>query len=122
MHLVSQVAFGVAGALVPLMELWTDSLLIQFALLAAIATLTAFAIVLIPVPTYLGQSMDKKLGKNARAAAGGASGYWVEINLACSVFCLIGGKVPHARAYEFVVTVLSSVWCSESTLLYVSVN
>lgn len=45
------------------------------------------------MPAYLGQSMDKKLGKAVRSAAGGASGYWVEINLGAAVFCLIGGKV-----------------------------
>jgi hypothetical protein len=39
--------------------------------------------------------MDKKLGKAARlaTAGGGSSGYWVEVNLSCCVFCLIGGKV-----------------------------
>jgi len=45
------------------------------------------------VPAYLGQSMDKKLGKAVRSAASGATGYWVEINLSAAVFCLIGGKV-----------------------------
>lgn len=85
--------FGVAGALVPLLEMITSSLLTQFLVLASISLLTAVAIVVIPVPTYLGQSMDKKLGKNARATTGGASGYWVEVNLSCAVFCLIGGKV-----------------------------
>lgn len=47
------------------------------------------------VPAYLGQSMDKKLGKAVRSAASGASGYWVEINLSAAVFCLIGGKVNY---------------------------
>ena len=32
--------------------------------------LTAIAVILIPVPTYLGQSMDKKLGKTVRVASG----------------------------------------------------
>mmetsp|Transcript_24792 Transcript_24792/g.50931 ORF Transcript_24792/g.50931 Transcript_24792/m.50931 type:complete len:379 (-) Transcript_24792:159-1295(-) len=85
------VSFGIAGAVVPLMEIWTNSLLVQFSILSTCGLLTAIAIILIPVPTYLGQSMDKKLGKTVRAAAG--SSYWVESCFACAVFCLIGGKV-----------------------------
>lgn len=85
------VTFGVAGALVPLMEIWTDDLLVQFSILASISLLTSIAIILIPVPTYLSQSMDKKLGKNVRQASG--SSYWVEASFSCAVFCLIGGKV-----------------------------
>lgn len=64
--------------------------------------ITALAVVLIPVPTYLGQSMDKKLGKTARAA-GGAS-YYVEVCLACAVFCLIGGKVTFSSYIKDYIT------------------
>ena len=94
------VLFGIAGALVPLMEIFTDDLLTQFLVLSMVSLCTAIAIIIIPVPTYLAQSMDKKLGKSARSGAGGLSGYWVEINLACAVFCLIGGKVTFSSYIE----------------------
>jgi hypothetical protein len=60
------VSFGIAGAIVPLMEIWTTNLITQFSILSSMSLLIAFGLVLIPVPTYLSQSMDQKLSKRAK--------------------------------------------------------
>jgi fucose permease len=70
--------------------------------------------VLIPVPTYLGESMDKKLGKTARAA-GGAS-YYVEACLACAVFCLIGGKVTFSSYIEDYIADTGCIYSKDKSL------
>jgi predicted MFS family arabinose efflux permease len=105
------VTFGITGALVPLMELFTSSLIVQFSILASVSLLTALAIILIPVPTYLGESMDRKLGKTTRAS-GGAS-YYVEGCLSCSVFCLIGGKVTFS---SYIKDYIAQTHCMDTDL------
>mmetsp|Transcript_17252 Transcript_17252/g.22387 ORF Transcript_17252/g.22387 Transcript_17252/m.22387 type:complete len:444 (-) Transcript_17252:125-1456(-) len=91
------VTFGIAGALVPLMELATSSLIIQFSILAGVSILTALAILVIPVPPYMSNSLDKKLRS-------GSSSYYVEACLSCSVFCLIGGKVTFSSYIKDYIT------------------
>lgn len=99
------VAFGIAGALVPFMELFTSSLIIQFAILASVAVGTALLVMSVPVPDYLGKSMDKALAAESKdgksmGRPNTVTAYAVEILFGCSVFCLIGGKVTFSSYIE----------------------
>jgi predicted MFS family arabinose efflux permease len=87
------VAFGIAGALVPLIDIITTSLYAQYSTLAVIVLF---------VSLYLFFSADPE--KNGRIAGGPPKGkpgadngviphYHVEMVIALMVFCFIGGKV-----------------------------
>jgi len=84
------VAFGISGALVPLIAIVTGSLVLQYYILSAIITGVTIFIFLGPSPDKLGIS-----GQPAGAPKNGKKvpHYNVEIMLGCMVFCLIGGKV-----------------------------
>lgn len=85
------VAFGISGACVPLMELFTDSLVIQYDIMSvvifAIAMLMAFG----PNPEQFG----RLTGGPPRGADGKSMipHYHVEMVVSFMVFCYIGGKV-----------------------------
>ena len=59
------VTFGIAGAIVPLMEIWTSSLITQFSILAGMTLLSALGLIIIPVPSFLSHSMDQNLSNRA---------------------------------------------------------
>ena len=59
------VTFGIAGAIVPLMEIWTSSLITQFSILAGMTLLSALGLMIIPVPSFLSHSMDQNLSNRA---------------------------------------------------------
>jgi len=95
------VVFGIAGALVPLIEIITESLVVQYACLATICICGATLLILNPIPEEELIAMShKKLpipdGKKNIADRGPKEGLWeycIEFVLGCMVFFLIGGKV-----------------------------
>lgn len=91
------VAFGVSGAFVPLVEIFTENIFWQYYTIAAIVGVVAITVIFGPNP--------EKHGRIANGPppprAGGGSGvphYRVEFVIAFMVFCFIGGKVS-ATAY-----------------------
>jgi len=84
------VAFGISGAFVPLVEMATSSLLIQYAVLGFIIFGISLLILLGPNPEKNGRLMGP-----ARKDMGGAAPkhYYVEMIISLMVFCFIGGKV-----------------------------
>lgn len=83
------VAFGIAGAFVPLVELLTSSVFIQFYVVAAIVAITALMIIWGPQP-----EKDKNIGgPRLGEYRAPAPHHHVEMVVSLMVFCFIGGKV-----------------------------
>lgn len=82
------VAFGISGALVPVIEIFTDSLLIQYMIMAVIVLCVASWLSLGPNP----ESAGRLKGPPKRDAPASIH-YHCEIVIAIMVFCFIGGKV-----------------------------
>jgi predicted MFS family arabinose efflux permease len=83
------VAFGISGAFVPLVELATQSLFIQYSILAGLILAIALLILLGPNPERNG----RLLGPPKKDGVSGTPHYYVEIIIGFMVFCFIGGKV-----------------------------
>lgn len=86
------VAFGISGACVPLMELFTDSLVIQYDIMAAIIFFIALMMAFGPNP----EANGRLVGGPPRGANGQPTAiphYHVEMVVSFMVFCFIGGKV-----------------------------
>jgi predicted MFS family arabinose efflux permease len=87
------VAFGISGALVPLIEIFTDSLVIQY---------YSMALIVISVSAWLGlgpnPESEGRLKGPPKREAPKVIHYHAEIVIAIMVFCFIGGKVT-ATAY-----------------------
>jgi predicted MFS family arabinose efflux permease len=84
------VAFGIAGAIVPLIEVFTDSMIVEYSILSGIVLLVTFMLIFGPNPEKDGRLSGMPTGKGK---GGDAPHYNVEIVIACMVFCFIGGKV-----------------------------
>lgn len=83
------VAFGIAGAFVPLVELLTNSVFIQFYVVAFIVLCVAVMIVFGSQP-----ELDKNIGGPRPGEARlPPPHFYVEVVISIMVFCFIGGKV-----------------------------
>lgn len=88
------VLFGIAGALVPIIEILTTSVLYQYFILATIVAIVAIMIIVGPNPEsgklICGSSSNNMRSDETRPAV---LHYYVEIVISIMVFCFIGGKV-----------------------------
>lgn len=87
------VAFGISGAFVPLVEIVTERLTLQYYIISAVVFSVTCLIVLGPNPERHGRiaaAPPKKDGENTKSTT---PHYYVEIVIGFMVFCLIGGKV-----------------------------
>lgn len=88
------VLFGIAGALVPMIEIFTTSVLYQYFILATIVAIVAIMIIVGPNPEsgklICGSSSNNMRSDESRPAV---LHYYVEIVISIMVFCFIGGKV-----------------------------
>lgn len=82
------VAFGISGALVPIIEIYTDSIVIQYYVMAGIVLIVSFLLGFGPNPERNG-----RLAGPPRTEAPKVLHYRSEYILAIMVFCFIGGKV-----------------------------
>ena len=83
------VAFGIAGAFVPLVGLLTNSVLVQFYVIAFIVICVAAMIAIGPQP-----ERDKNIGgPRPGEQRPPPQHYYVEVVISLMVFCFIGGKV-----------------------------
>lgn len=91
------VAFGISGAIVPLIAILTGNLIIQYYIISSLILVVGFWILLGPNPD-----------KDGLVAAGPMAGarkvktphYHVEICISFMVFCFIGGKVTSTAYLE----------------------
>jgi len=85
------VAFGISGAFVPLIEIITEKLTIQYYIISGVIFFVTMIIFLGPNPERNGRIMA---GPPKREGTGKFSPhYHVELVISFMVFCLIGGKV-----------------------------
>ena len=88
------VLFGIAGSLVPMIEILTTSVLYQYFILATIVAIVAIMIIVGPNPEsgklICGSSSNNMKSDESRPAV---LHYYVEIVISIMVFCFIGGKV-----------------------------
>ena len=85
------VCFGISGAFVPLIEIITENLLLQYDAMAAVVCVVVLIILFGPNPEANGRIMaggPKKDGKVLKSPH-----YHVEMVISLMVFCFIGGKV-----------------------------
>ena len=87
------VAFGISGALVPLIAIITGSLVLQYYILSALIAAITIFIFFGPNPDKLGMSGQPAGAPRNNEPRKKVPHYNVEIMLGCMVFCLIGGKV-----------------------------
>ena len=103
------VSFGISGALVPLVEIFTESLTVQYYVISAVVLGVTFMIAFGPNPENItaydvGQHMPKEHMEKSQKVDELSMGrmksphYNVEILISIMVFFLIGGKVT-ATAY-----------------------
>jgi predicted MFS family arabinose efflux permease len=93
------VSFGISGALVPIVELFTDSLYIQY---------FSMAVISIAIGLMIGFGPNPDVGQPAPGAGPGKKPeprtppphYNVEIVLSIMVFCFIGGKVTSTAYFD----------------------
>ncbi|CAM9862399.1 unnamed protein product, partial [Choristocarpus tenellus] len=101
------VAFGISGALVPLIAFFTGSLFIQYCILATVSVVVGLSLVLLTPPEKLDGLVEAKKPAEARASpvvirtAGGKSSkrsltafynsHQMEFYISGMVFCLVGG-------------------------------
>ena len=84
------VAFGISGAIVPLIEIATENLYAQYYILSVIIFGVTLLVALGPNPERNGRIM----GPGPKAGGPGkAPHYYVEMVIGFMVFCFIGGKV-----------------------------
>jgi len=84
------VAFGISGAIVPLIEIITENLYAQYYILSVIIFGVTLLVALGPNPERNGRLMGPGPKKGG---PGNAPHYWVEVVIGFMVFCFIGGKV-----------------------------
>jgi fucose permease len=84
------VAFGISGAIVPLIEIITENLYAQYYILSVIIFCVTLLVALGPNPERNGRLMGPGPKKGG---PGNAPHYWVEVVIGFMVFCFIGGKV-----------------------------
>jgi predicted MFS family arabinose efflux permease len=85
------VAFGISGAFVPLIEIFTDNLYVQYDIIGGVVLLVTLLLYFGPNP----ESKGRLTGGPPRDqdGKGKVPHYHVEIVIAIMVFCFIGGKV-----------------------------
>lgn len=86
------VAFGISGAFVPLVEIMTSSLFIQYDIIAGVIAFVTLLIIFGPNPERNGR-LKSGPPKHADGKKGEPPHYHVEIVIGLMVFCFIGGKV-----------------------------
>jgi predicted MFS family arabinose efflux permease len=86
------VAFGISGSIVPLIEIFTSSLAVEYSILSVIVVGVTGMLVFGPNPEQHGklQGMPPPKGKNGSKEA---PHYRAEMVISLMVFCFIGGKV-----------------------------
>lgn len=113
------VAFGIAGALVPCVELLTDSLVWQYYSLACMVAAIAVLAIFVPNP----EGVLRKAGDPAAGAPKHPGGgkpnphYRVEIVISIMVFCFIGGKVSSTAYLDSYVDSTEVISARESSWL-----
>lgn len=89
------VAFGISGALVPLIEIFTENLFAQYYVITAIVLGVCLMVLFGPNPEangrLIGGPPKGRVGPEGKP--GDAPHYWVEIVISIMVFFFIGGKV-----------------------------
>ena len=112
------VAFGISGAMVPLIELLTTSVFIQYYVVAAIVACVTLMIGMGPKP-----EQDKIIGGGG-AAPGNKQGnklpsphYRVEMVISVMVFCFIGGKVTTTAYLSTYVAETAVITTREGSIL-----
>lgn len=85
------VAFGISGALVPLLEIITPSLYVQYSILTMIVVCVSFNMLFAPNPEKNGRL--KVVPPKRPDGKSDSPHYHVEMVISLMVFCFIGGKV-----------------------------
>lgn len=90
------VAFGTAGTFVPIVEIWTNSIEIQYFIMAAFAFSAACFILVVPflveTPKSFYESVDKKFVASTGKSIFTGRTYYVELTIGAAIFCLCGGN------------------------------
>jgi predicted MFS family arabinose efflux permease len=97
------VAFGVAGALVPLIEVITGNFYVEFAILATLVIATGVGMLFSPDVDAMAALAPKLAKGEGPPVKQKPAHYHVEIVIACMIFLCIGSKVTMtAYIYSFV--------------------
>lgn len=108
------VAFGISGALVPGIELLSDSLFVQYVILSVITIATAITIAFVPDPESNGTMSGLPMKKAPRTPP---PHFHVEWALAIMVFWLIGGKVTSTAYIESYIDETGVVSSDDATFM-----
>lgn len=87
------VAFGIAGAIVPLIEVITGNITVQYTVIAILVTAVTLLIVFAPEPRSMMHGGGGGGGPPRAMDGKSAPHYHVELVISLMVFCFIGGKV-----------------------------